>query len=694
MVSQLLVPQRYSAKELIFSEDFTGETLDKYWNRYMTSASTEGGAWDSNGLGGSGVGGIYDADYDEPYEVYVDDGLTLNAVQQNVLGADYENGAVVAANYPIAAGVVDTYGKMEFDGGYLQISMKEPGGDGSWPGLWLLPGASAGSVGNNFEIDIQEGGFDDGTANPNDVLAYHLHTSVGTFGGVVDTGIDLTASFNTYAINWIPGKSITWYLNGAEVAEITSAQAPIPDESMELIMNNQVATAAASSWRTSLDSSTPESMPMEVGGVQLYQGPDTGEKSTIAKLGVAPTVTISTMAATLARARATISGSVDAADAGSVVTIYDGATEIGTVTASATGTWSTIVSLIIQGVNVVSATDTNAAGTGASSSVDLVLHTLAPKISIVTAAGVVASPSLNLTGAVDMADAGSLVTINDGTAAIGSATAGANGAWSAKVTLSQYGVNVLTASDANVAGAGTSAAIDFDWEAPPATANTIQLGNANRNLALKGFNAFVSGGDGDDVVWSGLGNESLVLGNGQDYVKLVGYNNSIRVGNGSDYISAGTGNDTVIAGTGSDRIVLAGLYNSVTLGAGEDIVIGGQGDDVYNLTGGLTKLKLTGVSESVTIGQGASATIYDLGYDLRVNVATTTGSEIITGLAEDHAAVIALVNNSGGYATVDDVIDALRSDGRGGSLLNLGAGGIVDIASVAPSHLTDANFRV
>src|SRR5271157_5202620 len=29
--------------------------------------------------------------------------------------------------------------------------------------------------------------------------------------------IDLSAGFNTYGMNWIPGKSITWYLNGQQV---------------------------------------------------------------------------------------------------------------------------------------------------------------------------------------------------------------------------------------------------------------------------------------------------------------------------------------------------------------------------------------------------------------------------------------------------------------------------------------------
>jgi hypothetical protein len=299
MSTTLPAPIAFNANNLVFNESFSGTTLNaSFWNTFMTSAGTQGGPWDSLGLGGSGVGGINDVDYFEPSQDSVSNGLTITAAQKSVLGENYTNGQLVSQTFPVTSGVVDSYGKFEFDGGYLQISMKEPTGDGAWPGLWLLPGQGAGNVGNNFEVDIQEGGYTDGSANPNDVFAYHLHTPSGTFGGEVNTGIDLTTGFNTYAINWIPGQSITWYLNGKEIAEITSAEAPIPDEPMELIMDNQVASSAASSWRTVLDGSTPQSMPMQVGDVQLYQTPGSGDTLTL-PVGTTPPAMITAVTETL-----------------------------------------------------------------------------------------------------------------------------------------------------------------------------------------------------------------------------------------------------------------------------------------------------------------------------------------------------------------------------------------------------------
>ena len=273
MSGTLPTPAGFTASDLVFSDNFSGGSLNaSSWNTYM--ASSQYGVWLPNGSGGSALArpGSYNSEYDMPSQVSVNNGLTLTAVRQSITTPN--------GTYPVTSGVVTTYGKMEFDGGYLQISMKEPGGDGSWPSLWMLPGKSAGNASDNFEIDMQEGGYTDGSANPNDVLAYHLHTPSGTFGGDVNTGVDLTAGYNTYAINWVPGKSITWYLNGQAVAEITSAQAPIPNEPMELIMANTVANSTASGWHTTLDSSTPQSMPMQIGDVQLYQAPGSGDTIT------------------------------------------------------------------------------------------------------------------------------------------------------------------------------------------------------------------------------------------------------------------------------------------------------------------------------------------------------------------------------------------------------------------------------
>ncbi|RUV30981.1 MULTISPECIES: family 16 glycosylhydrolase [unclassified Mesorhizobium] len=281
----LSAPTGFASSDLVFEDNFSGTALDSDWHTYITSNAANGWPWDSNGSGGSGMGNRFNAEYNMPSQDKVGNGLlNLTAIKQPVNGVAQGS----AYTFPVTSGVVSSYGNFEFNGGYLQISMKAPSGDGAWPALWLMPGKGAGSSGDNFEIDIQEGGFT-GSGPANQAFSYHLHGPSGVTGGVVDSGVDLTAGFHTYGINWDPGKSITWYLDGKQMAQVTSAQAQIPNQPMELIMSNQVANSNAAGWHTALNSSTPSSMQMQIDEIQLYQKAGSGD--TVTGANVTPPTT-------------------------------------------------------------------------------------------------------------------------------------------------------------------------------------------------------------------------------------------------------------------------------------------------------------------------------------------------------------------------------------------------------------------
>src|ERR1700733_71521 len=142
--SNLSAPAGFSSSDLVFNDNFSGTTLDKDWHPYITSNSAGGTAWNSNGSGGSSEGGPYIANYDTASQVTVNNGLTLDAVQKSIQGIN--QGA--AETFPVNSGAVSSYGAFEFTGGYLQISMKQPSGSGTWPALWMLPGKGAGSSGD------------------------------------------------------------------------------------------------------------------------------------------------------------------------------------------------------------------------------------------------------------------------------------------------------------------------------------------------------------------------------------------------------------------------------------------------------------------------------------------------------------------------------------------------------------------
>jgi len=327
----LSAPAGYTSSDLVFQDDFSGTTLSSSWNPYITSNAANGWPWNGSPSTGSLVGTEYYADFDTPSQVSVSNGtLNLTAVKQPITTSI--NGTT--KTFPETSGTVSSYGNFEFNGGYLQISMKAPSGDGAWPALWLLPGDGAGSSGDNFEIDMQEGGMlYNGPTNQG--FAWHIHAGAsGTLGGVIDSGVDLTAGYHTYGINWIPGQSITWYLDGKQMAQVTSAQVNIPNEPMELIMNNGVANTASSGWHTALDSSTPSSMQMQIDSVQLYQKAGTGE--TVTGANVTPGSTPTTPAIQPAVTQATASPSTGIEHAGDVITLSLAFNEAVTVTGTPT----------------------------------------------------------------------------------------------------------------------------------------------------------------------------------------------------------------------------------------------------------------------------------------------------------------------------------------------------------------------
>ena len=222
----------------------------------------------------------------------------------------------------------------------------------------------------------------------------------------------------------------------------------------------------------------------------LYDNGDAGDQSINSTATAAPTVAITSAGGTTASSAQTITGTVDVADAGSTVTVLDGTTQIGTATVAANGAWSDNVTLANQGANVLTATDTNAGGTGTSNAVTYTLHSVAPTVAITSAGGTTTSSAQTITGTVDVADAASTVKVLDGTTQIGTATVAANGAWSDNVTLANQGANVLTATDTNAGGTGTSNAVTY----------TLHSGTGGSEASILWRNT-----NGDTYLWNSNG---------------------------------------------------------------------------------------------------------------------------------------------------------------------------------------------
>jgi uncharacterized protein (TIGR01370 family) len=220
-----------------------------------------------------------------------------------------------------------------------------------------------------------------------------------------------------------------------------------------------------------------------------------------------PTVAINGSGGAVTQASEKITGTVDVADAGSTVDVLDNGKQVATATVGTGGAWSATVTLA-QGSNVITATDTNAAGTGTSDPVTYNYQgstsgagstgtgstgtgstgtgssgsgsgsTAEPTVAINGSGGTVTQASEKITGTVDVADASSTVDVLDNGKQVATATVGTSGAWSATVTLAQ-GSNVITATDTNAAGTGTSDPVTYNYQPQtPSTPTTPTAGNA------------------------------------------------------------------------------------------------------------------------------------------------------------------------------------------------------------------------
>jgi len=268
-----LMPAPAGYSDNVFDDTFSGTTLDQ--SKWIEQIGDNSGIWNDNGklaypLSAVGNEGQYNAEYGDPAEVTVNNGLTLNAVRSNA-----------KANYTWKAGYISTLGKYTFKGGYVQIRAKMPdSGSGMWPSLWFLGGGS--------EIDLHEGGYNGlGSNIANQVMASNLVQS-GSNQVLYNTGMDLSAGYHIYGMQYVPGQSITMYIDGKQVDKYTNN---IPTGAYFIIITMTVAQNA-SSWHTETSSSTPSPSSMNVSEVQVWE-PGNATPTPTATSTSTPTPTVS-----------------------------------------------------------------------------------------------------------------------------------------------------------------------------------------------------------------------------------------------------------------------------------------------------------------------------------------------------------------------------------------------------------------
>jgi hypothetical protein len=175
--------------------------------------------------------------------------------------------------YSWASAAITSYGHayLPATGGYVQWHARMPNSlYGAWAGLWMLSA-------NGAEMDIQESGYPWGSAPVNNVLVSHWQGSGGS-QIIQNTGVDLSADYHTYGVEYRPGQSWKVYLDGNLMATWTSG---VPtNAAYQVLIDMEIAGPLASGWHTVADPANhPGPFELDVDNVQIYSLQSTSSPS-------------------------------------------------------------------------------------------------------------------------------------------------------------------------------------------------------------------------------------------------------------------------------------------------------------------------------------------------------------------------------------------------------------------------------
>ena len=332
------------------------------------------------------------------------------------------------------------------------------------------------------------------------------------------------------------------------------------------------------------------------------------------------------------------------AEANATVTLFDGATAVGTGQANGLGTWSVATKTLADGVHAITAVATDLAGNAgaASAALSVAIDTVAP-----AAPGITQVSAAAISG---IAEVSSSLALFDGPTQIGTASTSGTGAWSIPIALAA-GTHALTGTATDLAGnvSASSAAL------------TAVIGTAGNDV--------LSGGLGAVIMLGGAGNDTYIVDNSTYVVtENVGEGVDKVVASTSYNLAAGSEIET-LTGSGAAALTLAGneFANTITGSSGNDTLSGGGGNDTF----------------AATIGDGNDG--YDGGigidtYDLSqtsaaatVSLAAGTASSLQTG-NDTLAAIENVIGGSGNDSITGDASNNNLTGGAGNDKLDGGAG--------------------
>jgi serralysin len=243
------------------------------------------------------------------------------------------------------------------------------------------------------------------------------------------------------------------------------------------------------------------------------------------------------------------------------------------------------------------------------------------------------------------AEAGSTVTLFDGTTTIGTAVASATGAWSITAAQPANGVHSITAKAADLAGNTSTASgtlsVTIDTVAP--TAPALTGGSATSSLGSNVFTLSGTGEAGDAVtILNGTSTAgTTTVGSGGTWSWQFMASTTAR---SFTVVQADkAGNNSTASG-----LAVTGTSGANTLSGGttNDLFVGGSGTDTFSFSGAFAKdiiadFAATDLAHDI-INFHASATLNS--YDTVMSHATQVGTSVV--ISQDTANTLTLLNTS------------------------------------------------
>ncbi|HJT99292.1 MAG TPA: M91 family zinc metallopeptidase [Rhodanobacteraceae bacterium] len=167
---------------------------------------------------------------------------------------------------------------------------------------------------------------------------------------------------------------------------------------------------------------------------------------------------------------------------------------------------------------------------------------------------------------------------------------------------------------------------------------TLRTGGGNDTIDVASdvkVNIIADGGDGNDSITTGAGDDKVDGGAGNDTIKTGAGSDDVFGGSGVDTIDAGDGNDVVYGGDGDDMLAGAAGDDYVEGGAGKDRIDGGTGHDM--LSGGIGDDTIEGGAgdDVVYDGQGSDTVANAGGRDTIYAQTATDKASAANGASND-----------------------------------------------------------